>query len=155
MFFKYDIILCHITIKVIIMATFTSGQADSNQSFKPFPSGTMAVRYGKINVTAAVNAGDVYQMVQVFAGETVHDVKVKSSDLDEATALIFDIGDGDDVDRYIDGSTVGQAGGGDITGVADLVPQLYAADDTIDILCTIAPGTDVATGTLEMWVYVS
>lgn len=136
------------------MAIFKSGQADSNQSFKPFPSGNMAVRYAKLNVTAAVNAADVYQMVQVFAGETVHDVKVKSSDLDAATALIFDIGDGGDVDRYIDGSTIGQAGGVDHEA-ADLVPQLYTADDTIDILCTIAPGTDVATGTLEMWVYVS
>jgi len=51
--FKYDIILCHINNKGEIMATFTSGQADSNQSFKQFPSGTMAVRYAKINVTAA------------------------------------------------------------------------------------------------------
>jgi aminoglycoside/choline kinase family phosphotransferase len=154
MFFKYDIILCHITIKAIIMATFTSGQADSNQSFKPFPSGMVAVRYAKIDVTAAVNAADVYQMVQIFAGETVHDVKVKSSDLDAGTALVFDIGDDGDVDRYIDASTIGQAGGVDHEA-ADLVPQLYSADNTIDILCTVAPGTDVATGTLEMWVYVS
>ncbi len=95
------------------MATFTSGQADSNQSFKPFPSGMVAVRYAKINVTAAVNAADVYQMVQIFAGETVHDVKVKSSDLDAGTALVFDVGDDGDVDRYIDGSTIGQAGGVD------------------------------------------
>lgn len=137
------------------MATFTSGQADSNQSFKPFPSGMVAVRYAKIDVTAAVNAADVYQMVQVFAGETVHDVKVKSSDLDGATALVFDIGDDGDVDRYIDGSTIGQTGVSDTTGVADLAPYEYSADNTIDILCTVAPGTDVATGTLEMWVYVS
>ncbi len=136
------------------MATFTSGQADSNQSFKQFPSGTLAVRYAKINITAAVNAADVYQMVQIFAGETVHDVKVKSSDLDAGTALVFDVGDDGDVDRYIDGSTIGQAGGVDHEA-ADLVPQLYSADNTIDILCTVAPGTDVATGTLEMWVYVS
>ena len=136
------------------MAIFKSGQADSNQSFKPFPSGTMAVRYASFSVTAAVNAADVYQMVQVFSGETVHDVKVKSTDLDAGTALVFDIGDDGDVDRYIDGSTIGQAGGVDHEA-ADLVPQLYSADNTIDILCTVAPGTDVATGTLEMWVYVS
>lgn len=136
------------------MATFTSGQADSNQSFKQFPSGTMAVRYASFNVTAACNTNDVYQMVQVFAGETVHDVKVKSTDLDAGTDLVFDIGDGDDVDRYIDGSTIGQAGGVDHEA-ADLVPQVYSADDTIDILVQVDPATDVATGTLEMWVYVS
>ena len=87
------------------MAIFKSGQADSNQSFKQFPSGTMAVRYAKLDVTVACNTNDVYQMVQVFAGETVHDVKVKSSDLDAGTELVFDVGDGGDFDRYIDGST--------------------------------------------------
>ena len=30
-----------------------------NQSFKPFPSGAVGVRYAKLNVTAAVNAGDI------------------------------------------------------------------------------------------------
>jgi len=138
-----------------IMATFTSGQADSNQSFKQFPTGTMAVRYAKINVTAACNTNDVYQMVQVFSGETVHDVKIKSSDLDAGTDLVYDVGDGSDVDRYIDGSTCGQTGVSDTTGVADLAPYEYSADDTIDILVQVDPATDVATGTLEMWVYVS
>jgi hypothetical protein len=56
---------------------------------------------------------------------------------------------------YIDGSTVGQAGTSDTTGVADLAPVAYTADDTIDILVEVDPAGDVATGTLEMWVYVS
>ena len=137
-----------------IMAIFKSGQVDSNQSFKPFPSGNMAVRYAKLNVTAACNTNDVYQLVQVFAGETVHDVKIKSSDLDAGTELVFDVGDDGDVDRYIDGSTIGQAGGVDHEA-ADLVPQLYTADNTIDILVQVDPATDVAAGTLEMWIYVS
>ena len=136
------------------MATFTSPQVDGNQVFKPFPDGNMGVRYAKYTVAAAPNASDVYQMVDVFAGETVHNVKVKSSDLDSGTALVFDVGDGSDVDRYIDGSTIGQAGGTDHED-ANGAPIAYTADDTIDILCTVAPGTDVATGTLEMWVYVS
>ena len=108
------------------MAIFKSGQVDSNQSFKPFPSGNMAVRYAKLNVTAACNTNDVYEMVQVFAGETVHDIKITSSDLDTGTELVLDVGDGTDTDRYIDGSTIGQAG-----------------------------GVDHEAATLEMWVYVS
>jgi len=137
-----------------IMAIFKSGQVDSNSSFKPFPSGMVAVRYAKLNVTTACNTNDVYQLVQVFAGETVHDVKIKSSDLDAGAELVFDVGDDGDVDRYIDGSTIGQAGGVDHEA-ADLVPQLYTADNTIDILVQVDPATDVAVGTLEMWVYVS
>ena len=137
------------------MATFTSDSVSGNSSFKPFPGGTMGVRYAKYTVTAACNTNDVYQMVDVFAGETVHDVKIKSSDLDTGTDLVFDVGDGSDTNRYIDGSTIGQTGASDTTGVADLAPVAYTADDTIDILVEVDPAGDVATGTLEMWVYIS
>jgi|TARA_R110002050_G_scaffold300428_1_gene469753 hypothetical protein len=136
------------------MATFTSDQVSGNQSFKPFPSGAVGVRYAKIIVSAAPNAADVYKMVDVFAGETVHDVKIKSSDLDAGTALVYGVGDGGDTDKYIAASTCGQGGTADESD-ADVAPVTYSADDTIDIICEVAPGTDVATGTLEMWVYIS
>ena len=136
------------------MATFTSDQVSGNQSFKPFPGGTVGVRYAKYTVSAAPNAADVYKMVDVFAGETVHDVKIKSSDLDGGTALVWGVGDGSDTDRYIAASTCGQGGTADEMD-ADVAPVEYSADDTIDIICEVAPGSDVATGTLEMWVYVS
>ena len=136
------------------MATFTSDSVSGNSSFKPFPGGTVGVRYAKYSVTAAPNADDVYQMVDVFAGETVHDVKIKSSDLDGGTALVFGVGDGSDTDRYIAASTCGQGGTADEMD-ADVAPVAYTADDTIDIICEVAPGSDVATGTLEIWVYVS
>ena len=44
-------------------------------------------------------------MVDVFAGETVHDVKIKCSDLDSngSPALVFGVGDGADTDYYIAG----------------------------------------------------
>ena len=136
------------------MATFTSDSVSGNSSFKPFPGGTVGVRYAKYSVAAAPNANDVYQMVDVFAGETVHDVKIKSSDLDGGTALVYGGGDGSDTDRYIAASTCGQGGTADEMD-ADVAPVAYTSDDTIDIICEVAPGTDVATGTLEIWVYVS
>jgi len=136
------------------MATFTSDQVSGNQSFKPFPSGNVGVRYAKIIVSAAVNAADVYKMVDVFAGETVHDVKIKSSDLDTGTGLVYGVGDGGDTDKYIAASTCGQGGTADEMD-ADVAPVTYSSDDTIDIICEVAPAGDVATGTLEMWVYIS
>ena len=136
------------------MATFTSDSVSGNSSFKPFPSGTVGVRYASFNVTAAPNAADVYQMVDVFAGETVHDVKIKSSDLDGGTALVFGVGDGDDTDLYIAASTCGQGGTADEQD-ADVAPKTYSADDTIDIICEVAPGSDVATGSLEIWITVA
>jgi hypothetical protein len=136
------------------MATFTSDMVAGNQSFKPFPSGAVGVRYAKINITAAVNAADVYKMVDIFAGETLHDIKIKSSDLDTGTGLVWGVGDGGDTDKYIAASTIGQAGGVDHSD-ANLAPVTYSADDTIDIICEVAPAGDVASGTLEMWIYVS
>jgi hypothetical protein len=136
------------------MATFTSPQVDGNQVFKPFPDGNLGVRYAKYVVAAALNANDVFQMVDVFSGETVHNVKIKVSDLDAGTALVLDVGDDGDVDRFIDGSTAGQTGVTDHED-ANGAPHPYTADNTVDVLCTVAPGTDVATGTIEMWVYVS
>ena len=136
------------------MATFKSDMVSGNQSFKPFPSGALGVRYAKLNVTAAVNAGDIYQMVDIFAGETLHDIKIKSSDLDTGSGLVFGVGDGSVQDKYIASSDIGQAGGVDHMD-ADLAPVTYATDDTIDIECEVAPAGDVATGTLEMWIYIS
>ena len=136
------------------MATFTSDSVSGNSAFKPFPSGSMGVRYAKFNVTAAPNAADVYQMVDIFAGETLHDIKIKSSDLDTGTGLVLDVGDATDADRFLDGSTIGQAGGVDHED-ANLAPITYSADDTIDITGQVAPAGDVATGTLEMWIYIS
>jgi len=136
------------------MATFTSDQIDGNQTFKPFPDGNLGVRYAKFTVTAAPNTSDVYQMVDVFSGETVHDVKIKSSDLDTGTDLVYGVGDGGDTDKYIAASACGQAGGGDEQD-ADVSPVTYSSDDTIDIFVEVDPAGDVATGTLEMWVTIS
>jgi len=152
--YRCYLILGDITTKGEIMATFTSDMVSGNQAFKPFPSGALGVRYAKITISAAPNAADIYKMVDVFAGETVHNVKIKSSDLDGGSGLVWDVGDGDDADYYIDGSTCGQAGGGDDQD-ANVVPKTYSADDTIDITCAVAPGSDVATGTLEIWITVA
>ena len=73
------------------MATFTSDSVSGNSAFKPFPGGTVGVRYAKFTTTAAPNTSDVYQMVDVFAGETVHDVKIKCSDLDTGTDLVLGV----------------------------------------------------------------
>ena len=135
------------------MATYTSDVVSGNQSFKPFPSGQMGVRYAKFEATTALALNDVIQMVDVFAGETVHGVVLKVDDLDTGTALVLDVGDGADTDRIIDGSTSGQAGGVDKEDAA-FAPHTYTADDTIDILVQVAPGGG-GTGTIELWVYVS
>ena len=135
------------------MATYKSDMVKGNQSFKPFPSGAIGVRYAKFEASTALALNDVIQIVDVFSGETVHDVIIKVDDLDTGSALVLDVGDGSDTDYYIDGSTVGQAGGSDEKD-ANVAPKEYSADDTIDILVQVGPGGG-GTGTIECWVYVS
>lgn len=135
------------------MATYQSGPVAGNQSFKPFPDGNLGIRYAKFTATTAIALNDVIQMVDVFAGETVHNVVIKTGDLDTGTALVLDVGDGSDADYYIDGSTIGQAGGTD-TLDANVAPKTYTADDTIDVLAQVAPGGG-GTGDIEIWVTVS
>ena len=138
------------------MATLKSDMVKGNQSFKPFPSGAVGVRYASHSISAALAAADVVQMVDVFAGETVHDIKMVVTDLDtnNSPAIVLDVGDGSDPDYYIDGSTAGQAGGSDEKD-ANVAPKAYTADDTIDITVQAGPGTGATTGTLQLWVYVS
>ena len=124
------------------MATYTSGPVDGNQSFKPFPDGNLGVRYAKFTATTAI-----------AVSETVHNVVIKTGDLDTGTALVLDVGDGSDTDYYIDGSTIGQAGGTD-TLDANTAPKTYTADDTIDVLAQVGPGGG-GTGDIEIWVTVS
>lgn len=135
------------------MATYKSDMVNGNQSFKPFPSGAVGVRYASFEASTALALNDVIQAVDVFSGETVHDVIIKTDDLDTGTTIVLDVGDGSDTDYYIDGSTVGQAGGTDEKD-ANVAPKEYSADDTIDILVQAAP-TGGGTGTIEVWVYVS
>ena len=135
------------------MATYTSGPVAGNSSFKPFPDGNLGVRYAKFTATTAIAVNDVIQMVDVFAGETVHNVKIKTTDLDTGTALVLDVGDGSDTDYYIDGSTIGQAGGSDELD-ANVAPKTYTADDTIDVLAQVGPGGG-GTGDIEIWVTVA
>ena len=135
------------------MATYTSGPVAGNSSFKPFPDGNLGVRYASFTATTAIAVNDVIQMVDVFAGETVHNIKIKTTDLDTGTALVLDVGDGSDTDYYIDGSTIGQAGGSDELD-ANVAPKVYTADDTIDVLAQVGPGGG-GTGTIELWVTVA
>lgn len=98
-------------------------------------------------------AADIIQMIPVRAGTTVVDLAVYITDVDAdgSPAHTFDVGDGDDVDRFIDGSTKGQTSGvarlGDSVAAAvvdDAAGYTYTVDDTIDIKVVTAAATKAA-----------
>lgn len=97
-------------------------------------------------------ANDIIQMIPVSKGTTVLDLILTVEDIDTngSATVVFDVGDGDDVDRYMDGITTGQAGGVATIGASvaaaavDGVFFTYTADDTIDIKVVTAAATKAA-----------
>tara|TARA_R100001377_G_scaffold40455_2_gene22618 strand:- start:744 stop:1214 length:471 start_codon:yes stop_codon:yes gene_type:complete len=147
-----------------------SGNVEGNQAYKHFPSGGMFVRKATIT-TGTLVVNDVIQCLDVFAGETLHGIRMAVTDIDSGTAIVLDVGYGNSAtatagtsDDLVDGSTIGQAGGFVIANVfsADedggtafaAGPLDFAADDTIDVHVQVAPGTSVA-GTITIYAYIT
>lgn len=141
------------------MATFATGLATSNAGFTGPGGGVVYIREAVYTLTAALAGADIVQMVPVAAGERVVGLDLIVEDLDTAgsPAIVLDVGDGDDVDRYIDGSTKGQTGGISVYGegiasdaAAIAINKLYTAADTIDVTVATGPGTGATTGTIRL-----
>lgn len=114
--------------------------------------------YSTYEASVALVLDDIIQMVKVPAGATVLDVRLTVDDCDSGSGLVLDVGDGDDDDRYILGTTIGQGGGtvrlgSGITGATAATNSLhtYSAEDTIDIHVDTAPAGG-GTGTLTLMV---
>jgi len=142
-----------------------SGNVESNQAFKGFPEGQMFVRKATISVPAlALN--DVVQTINAFAGETLHALRVVSTDIDTngSPAIVLDIGHSNTATETTgtstaikDGSTIGQAGGIELFSAlsADddaIEPIDFTSDTTIDIHVQVGPGTGAA-GTITVTGY--
>lgn len=138
------------------MATYKTVNVSEtgDTGFKPPIGGMVFTRYAKFTLTAALAAGDILQMVDVYKDETVLGVICKSPDIDTATNVTFDIGDGGDADYFIDGSTIGQAGGTVSSLADDVAPKKYTANDTIDIKIATGP-TTATSGDIEIWVVIA
>lgn len=107
---------------------------------------------GKYELGAALAANDVIEMVKIPAGATIDEIILEATDLDTGgtPAIILDVGDGDDADRFIDGSVVGKTGGVDRLGAN--LGYKYTETDTIDVKVATGPATGAATGTITLCV---
>ena len=144
-----------------------SGNVESNSAFKGFPEGQMFTRKATISTPVLV-LNDVIQALNVYAGETLHALRVVSTDLDTAgsPAIVLDIGYGNSTTAtganstaIKDGSTIAQGGGIELFSAlsADddaIEPIEFTADTTIDIHVQVAPGTGAA-GTITVTGYFS
>lgn len=150
------------------MATVYSNLFDAaGVPTKPYRETSPGLFYRKAVYAAPASgdgtaAGDVIQMIPVAKGTTVVDLYLTSEDLDTnaAPTTSLDVGDGDDVDRYIDGSNIATTGGiarlgsGVAAAASDLFPHTYTADDTIDVVVAAA-GTTKAAGNVTLVAVLS
>jgi len=103
------------------------------------------VRKATYAVTAAIAGGvNVLEMIPVYKGEMLVDLKAEYDDLDSngTPAIDATVGDGGDVDRFISTSTTPQAGG--LVGIEHNVGHVFTADDTIDVDISTAAATGQA-----------
>jgi len=134
--------------------------AGSGISAKSLHAGVFAV-LATFEAAVQLIINDVIQMVPVQKGIKVVGMRLVTDDLDGGTTAVLDVGDGSDTDRFIDGSTIGQAGGSVdfLSGLVGVTPAAalgyeYTADDTIDVLVQAAP-TSGGVGTLKLLVFLT
>lgn len=136
------------------MATLTADKVASTVQPRTVHGATVTQVTSTFALSAALAAADVIELVKVPKGAVILDVVLGVDDLDSGAtpAITLTVGDGDDTDRYIESSTVGQAG-----GVARLdnevgVGHAYTAEDTIDVTVGTAPATGATTGDVRLVV---
>ena len=154
-----------------IATLYKSGEVDGNSSYTHHPAGMFVRKTVYTSPVFVVN--DVVQLVDILAGETLHGVILKSTDIDTngSPAIVLDLGYGNSTtetastsDDIIDGSTIGQAAGlalanawgTDEDGGTSFAagPLDFSSDDTIDLHVIVAPATGVV-GTISLWAYIS
>ena len=154
-----------------IATLYKSGEVEGNSAYTHHPAGMFVRKTVYTSPAFAVN--DVVQLVDILAGETLHGVILKSTDIDTggSPAIVLDLGYGNSTtatastsDDIIDGSTIGQgsglalanAWGSDEDGGTSFAagPLDFSSDDTIDLHVQVAPATGAA-GTISLWAYIS
>lgn len=103
----------------------------------------------------ALEAGDltlnqVIHMLKVPRTFCVTGLVMVVSDLDTGTDVALSIGDSGNAGRYGAGLTTAQAGGVYTATIG--LGTIYAADDTIQVKLTTAPGT-AAAGTIKLFAF--
>jgi len=137
------------------MATYTSTRTAAGVPAKYMEKGLFCdIATYEAAGSSNADANDVIQMINVAAGVTVVDMYLA---YDDCGTLTVDVGNGDDVDRFMDGADVGAGGGlarmgANITaGTFTAFPKKYTTADTIDIKIL----TGAATGTLTLCVVMT
>lgn len=118
----------------------------------------LACAWNRVGVAAAeLTLNAVIPAVRLPRGAVVHDVVLKTGDLDTGATGILSVGVAGDTERYIRRVSCQAAGvfraGNDATAAASMIAAAaLTGETTVDILVQTAPGTAQA-GTIDIAVY--
>lgn len=123
-----------------------------------------SMRYTPSNYVANV----VDPVFNVTAGDLVGEIICRTVTAFDGsgTAAIFELGDGNDADRYLDGGELEETSTTAATSWVRAIGAtggtyilyrnfLYTTDDTIDVNFTAATGADGAAGAVEITAYIA
>jgi hypothetical protein len=95
--------------------------------------------------------GNIVEAFVVPAGFTVTGILAVASDMDSGAALTLSVGDAASGTRFLNASTIGQAGSTTSTLAATGVLFAYTTDTKILVTCTLQGASSVA-GTLDLYL---
>lgn len=122
-------------------------------------AGQIVAVYSVFEAATALALNDTIEMCIKPIGLRVIDCVLVTDDLDTGTALVLDVGfKGGDTAAFIDGSTIGQAGGMErMTNAAGLIladSVAVDAEQTVQILAQVGP-TGGGLGTIKLITYMT
>jgi len=95
--------------------------------------------------------GNIVEAFIVPAGFTVTGILAVASDMDSGAALTLSVGDAASGTRFLNASTIGQAGSTTSTLATTGVLFAYTVDTKILVTCTLQGSSSVA-GTLDLYL---
>lgn len=107
--------------------------------------------------TGELTLNAVHPVVRLPKGAVVHDVVLKTTDMDTSTGLVLSVGVSGDTERYIRRVSGQAAGtfraGNDATATASMIAAVaLTAETTVDVLVQAA-ATSAAAGTIDLAVF--
>ena len=139
------------------MPGYTNAVGATAPAFQP-EGKECAVAWNRATFTTGeLTLNAVYPLVRLPRGAVVHDITLKVTDMDGATAGVVSVGVAGDTERYIRRVSIQTAGvfraGNDATAAASMIAATPLANETtVDLLIQTAPGTPAA-GTVDISVF--
>lgn len=139
------------------MATLLNNTGTAYPSYQPLPKNVGVLRNVITLGTADVNAAGTVVVGYLPANSIVLDAVMTLTDVDTGAAFVCALGDTGDVDRFINGSTVGQSAGtvragNNATSAASFAAHTAYTANTAIIYNTITAAATAAAGTASISV---